>query len=100
MIGMHFLAFLTLLIISLITALIVHYAIHYRFLDGFDGFLWKWVVGWFGAWLGSPVLGDWFNGFKIGPVYIIPAFVGGFVGAFLAAAVFKAGKKMLTEHTA
>ena len=100
MIGMHFLAFLTVLIISLITALIVHYAFRYRFLDGFDGFLWKWVVGWFGAWLGSPVLGDWFDGFKIGPVYIVPAFIGGFVGVFLAAAIFKAGKKMLTEHTA
>ena len=96
--GMHFAAFLTLLIISLITALIVHYAIRYRVLDGTDGFLWKWIVGWVGAWLGSPVLGNWFSGVHISTVYIIPAFIGGFIGAFVATAVWKAESKSLTHH--
>ncbi len=95
MIGMHFAAFLTLLVLSFIAALIVHYAIGYRFLGGFDGFLWKWVVGWIGAWLGSPVLGFWFGGFKIADVYIIPAILGGFIGAFLITAVCKAAAKAL-----
>jgi uncharacterized membrane protein YeaQ/YmgE (transglycosylase-associated protein family) len=90
MIGMHFTGFLTLLIISLIAAAVVHYAIRYRFLEGFDGFLAKWIVGWVAAWLGSPVLGNWFAGIKINNVYIIPALIGGFVGAFALTAVWKA----------
>jgi uncharacterized membrane protein YeaQ/YmgE (transglycosylase-associated protein family) len=98
MIGMHFASFLTLLMISLITALVVHYAIGYRVLDGIDGFLSKWVVGWLGAWLGTPVLGHWFQHVAISNVYIIPAFIGGFIGAFLASAVWKAEAKAMTHH--
>ncbi|MGH9454987.1 MAG: hypothetical protein ACRD2O_13550 [Terriglobia bacterium] len=97
MIGMHFMAFLTLLVISLIVALIVHYAIHYRFLEHIDGFFWKWIVGWIGAWLGTPVLGHWFDGVRISTVYIIPAFIGAFIGAFAAAALWKGHAKALAE---
>lgn len=95
LLGMHFVPFLTLAVISLIAALFVHYVFRYRVLDGFDGFLWKWVVGWVGAWLGSPVLGDWFHGVSITTVYIIPAFLGAFVGAFVATAVWKAEGSVL-----
>lgn len=98
MLYMNFASFLTLLIISLITALIVHYAVRYRVLDGTDGMLWKWIVGWVGAWLGTPVLGHWFDGIAISHVYIIPAFIGGFVGAFVAAVVWKAEAKALAPH--
>ena len=90
MLYMNFASFLTLLIVSLITALIMHYAIRYRMLQGTDGFLSKWIVGWVGAWLGTPVLGHWFNGVSISAVYIIPAFIGGFVGAFAPVAMSKA----------
>ena len=99
MLDMSFVSFLTLLIISLIAALIVHYAIRYRVLDGFDGFLWKWVMGWVGAWLGTPVLGHWFDGVRISGVYIIPAFLGGFIGAFVAALVWKAESKALVHRS-
>ena len=98
MLNMDFVSFLTLLIISLITGLVVHYAIGYRVLDGVDGFLSKWVVGWVGAWLGSPVLGHWFQGVSISHVYIIPAFLGGFIGAFLATAVWKAEGKAMAHR--
>ncbi len=98
MLDMSFVSFLSLLIISLIAALIVHYAIGYRVLDGVDGFLWKWVVGWLGAWLGSPVLGHWFSGIHISNIYIIPAFLGGFIGAFLAAALWKAEAKVVAHR--
>ncbi len=87
MIDMHFGAFLVLLILGLIAALVEHYVIRYRFLQGFDGFIWKWVVGWVGAWLGSPVLGNWW--FRIAGVYVIPALIGAFAGAFLATALWK-----------
>jgi uncharacterized membrane protein YeaQ/YmgE (transglycosylase-associated protein family) len=90
MIDMNFASFLTLLIISLFAALVMHYAIRYRVLDGADGFLAKWVTGWVGAWVGTPVLGHWFTGVSISHVYIIPALIGGFVGAFAPAAMWKA----------
>jgi len=98
MLGMSFASFLTLLIISLIASLIVHYAIQFRVLNGVDGFLWKWVVGWVGAWIGSPVLGHWFNGLHISNIYIVPAFLGGFIGAFLAAAIWKAESKVVAHR--
>ena len=90
MLDMTFASFLALLILSLISAVVVHYAIGYRVLRGFDGFLAKWVLGWVMAWLGSPVLGHWFAGVSIGSVYIIPALIGGFVGAFVFTAMLKA----------
>jgi uncharacterized membrane protein YeaQ/YmgE (transglycosylase-associated protein family) len=98
MIAMNFAAFLTLMVISLIAAVVIHYAIRYRVLDGFDGFIWKWVVAWVGAWLGTPVLGHWFQGVVISHVYIVPAFLGGFTGAFLVAAVWKAGTKVIVHR--
>jgi uncharacterized membrane protein YeaQ/YmgE (transglycosylase-associated protein family) len=88
MIGMGFGSFLTLLILGLIGAAVLHYAFRYRMLSGLDGFLAKWVVGWIAAWLGSPVLGHW--AFQIAGVYIIPAIIGAFAGAFLAVATLKA----------
>lgn len=59
MIGMHLSDFLFVLIAGLIAAFVLHYLAGYRCLTGFDGFLEQWVVGWFGAWLGSPVLDHW-----------------------------------------
>ena len=88
MIGMRFGVFLTLLILGIIAAIVMHYIIRYRMLKGHDGFVTKWVAGWIGAWLGGPVLGHWW--FQIQNIYIIPALVGAFVGAFSFAALFKA----------
>ncbi len=34
----------------------------------------KLIVGWFGAWLGSPVFGHWL--WKIENVYVVPAILG------------------------
>lgn len=89
MTNMDFLEFLTLLIIGLITTSIVHYGIRYRALQGMDGFFWKLVFSWVFAWLGSPVLGHWFAGLSVQNVYLIPAILGGFAGAFCAAAIWK-----------
>ncbi|MGA9884664.1 MAG: hypothetical protein WBQ34_13180 [Candidatus Acidiferrales bacterium] len=87
MIGMHFGAFLTLLILGVIAAAIMQFAIRYRALGRVDGFFAKWIAGWIGAWLGSPVLGHW--AFHIQNIYIIPGIIGAFVGAFLFVALAK-----------
>ncbi len=88
MIGMDFESFLTLLILGFIAAVVLHYGARYRTLASIDGFIRKWIVGWIGAWLGSPVLGHW--GPRIQIVYILPAIVGAFAGAFLATSAVKA----------
>lgn len=90
MIGMDFRALLILFVAALIAAGVVHYVIRYRFLDGFDGFVGKCIAGWVGAWLGSPVLGHWFERAKLANVYLIPALLGAFVGAFVVTATGKA----------
>ena len=41
MLGMNFGAFLVLLVTGLIAAVVIHYLIRYRFLEGLDGFLGK-----------------------------------------------------------
>jgi uncharacterized membrane protein YeaQ/YmgE (transglycosylase-associated protein family) len=93
MIGMSFNSFLTLLILGLIAVIVIHSIIRYRMLQGIDGFLAKWIAGWIGAWLGSPVLGHWW--FHIQNIYIIPALVGAFVGAFSLPFLVKANASAL-----
>lgn len=88
MIGMHFGSFLVILIAGVIAAFVLHYLARYRCLKGFDGFLAQWVVGWFGAWLGSPVLGHWWV--QIRAIYVIPALLGAFVAVFIVTAGWKA----------
>jgi uncharacterized membrane protein YeaQ/YmgE (transglycosylase-associated protein family) len=90
MIGMGFGAFLTLLVVSFIATVVIHNGVRYRFLGGIDGFVAKWIVGWVGAWIASPVLGHWFSGVAIGGQYIIPAFLGGLSAAFMVTAACKA----------
>lgn len=94
MIGMGFGAFLTLLVVSFIAAVVMHLVIRYRFMSGLEGFLGKWVVGWVGAWIASPVLGHWFSGVAIGGQYIIPAFVGAFSLTFIATLGCKTAAKV------
>jgi uncharacterized membrane protein YeaQ/YmgE (transglycosylase-associated protein family) len=80
MIGMSFGAFVTLLILGFIAAIVMHSVIRYRMMEGFDGFMVKWVAGWIGGWLGGPVLGHWW--FQIQNIYVIPALLGAFACAF------------------
>ena len=94
MIGMHFWAFLVLLVAGVVAAAVLHYLIRYRFLEGLDGFLCKVIVGWVGAWLGSPVLGHWFGPVKLAGIYLIPALLGAFAGAFALTATWKARAKV------
>jgi len=74
MLGMSFLSFLVLSVIGAAVACMYHFALRYRFLEGTAALFGKLVVGWVGAWLGSPVLGHWF--WKVENVYIVPAILG------------------------
>lgn len=85
MIGMGFTSFIVLLVISAVVAVIL-LAVKK---EGFGGmnFLGLLVIGWLGAWLGSPVLGNW--GIEFESIYIIPAILGAFAAGILADRVKK-----------
>lgn len=76
MIGMDFVSFLILLIISVVVSAILHYGLKYYVRPTFDSFITKVILGWLGAWVGSPVLGYWFSSLAYENVYIIPAILG------------------------
>jgi uncharacterized membrane protein YeaQ/YmgE (transglycosylase-associated protein family) len=95
MVGMNFGGFLTLLILGFIAAIVIHSIIRYRMLEGLDGFLVMWIAGWIGGWLGSSVLGHW--SFQIQNIYVSPAVVGAFVGAFSFAAMLKANSRSTAD---
>jgi uncharacterized membrane protein YeaQ/YmgE (transglycosylase-associated protein family) len=73
---MNFLSFLILLIISVVVSGILHFVFKYYVLPGFWSYLSKVVIGWVGAWLGTPVFGHWWAGVNYESVYIIPAILG------------------------
>ncbi len=89
MIGMGFIEFLILLVISLIVSAVLHYGLNYYIILGLGSFFSKVIVGWIGAWLGSPVFGYWFEPVAYGEVYIIPAVLGSLALNVLAVDVIK-----------
>ena len=95
MMGMNFTSFLMLLVAGVVAAGVIHYVARYCFLEGFDGFVGKCIAGWVGGWLGSPVLGHWFEKVKIAGIYLIPALLGAFAAAFIVPATGKALEKAL-----
>jgi hypothetical protein len=94
MIGMSFLTFLVLLGIGVIVAGIFHYALRYRVLEGIDALYAKIAIAWFGAWLGSPVLGYW--SYKIENVYLAPAILGAITALVLNGVGWKAAAKVFS----
>ena len=76
MIGMDFISFLILLVISVVVSGVLHFGLHYYVTPGIWSFCSKVVVGWVGAWLGSPVLGHWLPDLHYHEVYYIPAILG------------------------
>jgi uncharacterized membrane protein YeaQ/YmgE (transglycosylase-associated protein family) len=79
MIGMEFIPFVILLIISVVVSAVLHYHFKYYVTPGHWSFASKVVVGWIGAWLGSPVFGYWphrIPSLHYGDVWFIPAILG------------------------
>lgn len=81
MFGMSFVSFFILLIISIAVSAVLHFGLKYYVRPGVNSFISKVIFGWIGAWLGSPVIGKWFEGWNYEEVYYIPAILGSF--AFL-----------------
>ena len=99
MIGMNFISFLILLVISIVVSYVVHFILKLYIIPGWRSYLSKVCIGWVGAWLGSPVLGYWWLNYK--QVYIVPAILGALASLILAVdliktwgAVFKEGKEV------
>lgn len=84
MIGQNSITFLILAVIAIVVAAILHYGCKFYVKGDVWSFLSKCIVAWFGAWLGTPVIGAWFHGFHYGNVYYIPAVIGA-VGATILA---------------
>ncbi len=103
MIGMDFISFLILLVISIVVSGILHFILKYYIIPGWRSYLSKVCIGWVGAWLGSPVLGYWphrFGYLSYNQVYIVPAILGSFASLIFAvdliktcATLFKEGKE-------
>jgi len=98
MLGMSLLSFLILTFVGAVVAATYHYVIRYRFLDGNDALVGKLIIGWFGAWLGSPVLGHWF--WKVENVYIVPALLGAIATVHLATLTWKGLAKLASMRPA
>lgn len=89
MMGMNFVAFAVLFVVSVIVAFVMHYVVQYRLRPGVEGFLAKVVVGWLGGWLGSPVFGYWPATWRLESVYVMPALLGSVVAVFGAVFVLR-----------
>ena len=76
MISMDFVSFLILLVISVVVSAVLHYGLRYQVVPGLSSFFGKVVLGWLGAWLGTPVFGHWWEGLNYEQVYYIPAILG------------------------
>jgi len=92
---MDIIGFLILLVISIVVSFVLHFPLRYYVNPGWWSFGSKVVIGWIGAWLGTPVLGKWLPGVAYFPgagheeVYIIPAILGALALQIVAVDVFK-----------
>ena len=87
---MDFVSFAILLIISAAVSWVLHFdARILRHARDRGRTLSKVVVGWFGAWLGTPIFGRWFPGIEVNGIYIIPAILGAFAILLVAVDIVK-----------
>ena len=73
--------------ISVVVSAVLHYGAKYYVTPGVWSFCSKVVVGWIGAWLGSPVFGYWPHSIPYlqhGNVWFIPAILGALASIIVA----------------
>ena len=61
-----FISFVILLVISVVVSAVLHYGLSYYVTPGHWSFASKVVVGWIGAWWGTPLFGEWWEGVAYG----------------------------------
>jgi uncharacterized membrane protein YeaQ/YmgE (transglycosylase-associated protein family) len=98
MLGMNLWSFLILSLIGAVVAVVYHSVLRYRFLEGNDALFGKLLVGWFGAWLGSAVLGHWL--WKIEDLYVVPAILGAVATVHMTVLAEKALAKFVSMRPA
>lgn len=98
MLGMGFIPFLTLSAIAAVVAAAYHWGLRYRFAEGPDAVFGSLLVGWVGAWLGSPVVGHWLWSFQ--GVYIVPAILGAIFTIHLRTLTLKTLARLLSMRPA
>lgn len=74
LLALNFTSFLVFLVLGTVVALVYHYFLRYRFLDGIASLFGKIIMSWLGGWLGSPVFGHW--SWRLEDVYLVPAILG------------------------
>jgi uncharacterized membrane protein YeaQ/YmgE (transglycosylase-associated protein family) len=94
MLGMNLWSFLILSLIGAAVAAMYHSVLRYRFLEGNDALFGKMLIGWFGAWLGSAVVGHWF--WKVENVYVVPAILGAVAAVHITVLAEKAIAKFVS----
>ena len=87
-----FISFVILLVISVIVSAILHYGFKYKSsaVPNHWAFVTKIIVGYFGAWWGTTVYGQWWEGLNYQSVYYIPAILGAFSAVAFGVAFFMA----------
>ena len=73
---MDFISFIILLFVSIVVSGVLHFFLKFYIIPGWRSYFSKVLIGWVGAWLGSPVFGYWWQGLNYKEVYIIPAILG------------------------
>ena len=76
MLRMDFISFIILLIVSIVVSGVLHFLLKFYIIPGWRSYFSKVLIGWVGAWLGSPVFGYWWQGLNYKEVYIVPAILG------------------------
>lgn len=96
MLGMNFLSFLLLTVIGGVVALLYHLALRTRFPERIDVLFGRMIIGWLGAWLGSPVLGHWL--WKYENIYILPAILGAICAIHLDVLAWRALARVVARR--
>jgi len=91
MIGMDFISFIILVIISIVVSGVLHFVFKFYIIPGWWSYFSKIIIGWVGAWLGSPIFGYWWQGLNYKEVYIIPAILGSLSILIFAVDLIKTG---------
>lgn len=88
----QFISFVILLVISVVVSGILHYGLKLTSRTVLDhwAFVTKIIVAYQGAWWGTAVYGQWWDGLDYQGIYYIPAILGAFSTVVFAVGLFKA----------